>query len=296
MASKKVVYVVGCGRSGSTILGFVLGNCARAMDLGDVRQFARLRGRPNDFAVGTANYAFWDAVLRDVTSQLGGIDFVRLAGLQSAVDRHQSFVPLALLDHLYRRDAVSAYRRFIRVLYDRLQREPGFDVVIDTSKYPSYLLHLRRSLDDDRVHVIHLIRNPIDLARAMQRPEQSVPRSFSAAVLYYFVINVFALIATRKLGAQRYLRLCYEDLVSEPEKTLERIGGTFSIDTVPAIDKIRRNQPLERGYVLNGNRMRMQERVTLRTSSGVLPRRSSIERAIERLARLAFGPTAAPRG
>lgn len=289
MAKKKIVYVVGCGRSGTTLLGFALGNSVRTVDLGEVLDFVRFRGRPNGFAFGSENHAFWDAILRDVTGQLGGIDFARLVELQSSVDSHKSFVPLAILDDLYRRDDVSAYRRFIRVLYDRIQLEPAFDVLIDSSKYPSHLLHLRRSFDDDRVHVIHLIRNPIELARAMEGPEQSEPKSFSEAMLYFFVINAFSLMATRRLGEKRYFRLYYEDLVSEPEQTLERIGRMFSIDTSPAIDKIRCNQPLERGYVFNGNRMRMQDRVVFRKSSGVTPKRSAFERAIERLARLAFG-------
>jgi hypothetical protein len=286
---KKIVYVVGCGRSGTTLLGFALGNSHRTLDLGEVLDFVRFRGCPNGFGPETANYAFWDAVLGDVAKALGGIDFVRLAELQSLVDGHESFLPLAVLGDLFRKKAVSEYRLFIEALYDRIQSEDSADVLIDSSKYPSRLLHLLRAYPDDRIRVIHLIRNPVELARAMQNSEQSKPKSFLQAMLYFFAINMFSLVATRRLGPDRYLRLHYEDLVSQPEKTLKRIGEAFSMDSAPAIEKIRRSEPLRRGYVFNGNRMRVQDLVVFRKSSGVTPERSYVERAFERLARLAFG-------
>lgn len=296
MAEKKIIYIVGCGRSGSTILGFALGNAVGAMDLGEVSAFIGLRGRPNGFAMSSENYAFWDAILRDVSGRLGEIDFSRLAAIQSAVDRPTSVVPLALFGHLYRRDDVSAYRRFLRVLYERIQMEPAFEVLIDSSKSPSYLWHLRRTVEDDRVHVIHLIRNPIEVARAMATPDQSAPKSSPRALLYFFAINTLSAIAARRLGERRFLRLYFEDLVSDPEKALTRIGRLFSIDPSPAIERIRRGQPLARGHVLNGNRMRMQERVLLRRSSGLSTARSVVERVVERVARLAFGAASGSGG
>jgi hypothetical protein len=295
-SNKKIVYVVGCGRSGTTLLGFALGNSDRTLDLGEVLDFVRFRGHPNGFGPETANYAFWDAVLRDVEKTLGGIDFGRVAELQSLVDSHKSFLPLAVLGDSFRRQAVSEYRLFISALYDRIQSEGSADVLIDSSKYPSRLLHLLKVYPDDRIRVIHLIRNPVELARVMEKSVQSKPRSFLEGMLYFFVINVFSRLVTRSLGPDRCLRLHYEDLVSQPEKTLKRIGDTFAVDTAPAVEKIRRSEPLRRGYVFNGNRMRMQDLVVFRKSSGVTPQRSYMERAFERLARLAFGSGTEARG
>jgi hypothetical protein len=289
MDKKKIVYVVGCGRSGTTLLGFALGNSVRSMDLGEVLDFVRFRGRPNDFGPGTDNYCFWDSVLRDVQRQMGKIDFARLAELQSRVDTHKSFLPLVFLGNLFRRNEVSEYRRFLHLLYGRILAESSFDVVVDSSKYPSRLWHLRAIFRDEHIHVIHLIRNPIELTRAMQNGGQSGPRTFLGTIVYFFVINFFSLIATRGLGPDRYVRLHYEDMVSRPENALTRIGSAFSLDTRPAVDKISSGQPLRRGYVFNGNRMRTEAEVVLRKSTGVTAQRSLFERAFERVAGLAFG-------
>lgn len=286
---KKIVYVVGCGRSGTTLLGFAAGNANRTLDLGEVLDFARFSGHPNGFGPETENYAFWASVLQHVGRQLGETDFARLAELQSSVDSHKSFIPLAVLGKLYRKTAVAEYRRFLGALYDGIQASGPFDIFIDSSKYPSRLVHLRNIYADDRIHVIHLIRNPIELARAMAGGEQSVPKSFLQTMLYFFVVNAFSLVATRGLGRDRCVRLRYEDFVSQPEATLRQLGETFSIDTSAPIERIRRQEPLQRGYIFNGNRMRMQERVVFRKSDGVTANRSWFERAIERVARVAFG-------
>jgi hypothetical protein len=271
-----------------------LGNSADTLDLGEVLDFVRFRGHPNDFGPGSDNYSFWDSILRGVGKELGELDFDRLAKLQSAVDSHKSFLAFAILGDRFRSKEVAQYRTFIKALYDRILAEP-FDVLIDSSKYPSRLLHLRRVFHDERLHVIHLVRNPIELARAMKSANQLPRKSFLQTMFYFFVINVLSLIATRRLGQNRCLRLHYEDLVSQPEKTLDQIGRSFSIDTSPAVEKIRCDQPLDRGYVFNGNRMRMQGHVVLRKSSGVTMGRSLLERGFEHLARLAFGSAGSAR-
>lgn len=286
---KKIIYVVGCGRSGTTLLGFALGNAARTLDLGEVLDFVRFRGRPNGFGTETENYEFWQSVLRGIEEEFGEVDFVRLASLQASVDNHTSVLPLTVLGSFFRRRDVADYRRFLNCLYDRIQMHDSFEFFVDSSKYPSRLLHLRKVYSDDRIRVIHIIRNPIELARAMRSTEQSTPRSFFQAMLYFFLINSFSLLATRGLGRTRCLRLHYEDLASEPEATLKQIGDTFSIDTVPAIESVREGEPLRRGHIFNGNRMRMQECVIFRRSSGLTAKRSWVERVVEGMARVAFG-------
>lgn len=288
-SKKKIIYVVGCGRSGTTLLGFVLGNSTSTLDLGEVLDFVRFRGCPNGFGPGTENYAFWQSVFRRVESDMGEIDFVRLARLQSAVDSHRSLLPLVVLGNMFRKRDLVEYRRFLRALYDGIQAESSADVLIDSSKYPSRLTHLREIYPDDRVHVVHLIRNPIDLARALASSEQSKPRSFLQALFYFFVINIFSLMATRGLTRERCVRVHYEDLVSRPEATLERLGDTFSIDTAPAISKIQKREPLHRGHVFNGNRMRMKGHVVFRRSSVVTTERSRVELLVEHVATIAFG-------
>lgn len=289
MKKKKIVYIVGCGRSGSTLLGFALGNAAGALDLGEVIDFARFEGAPNGFESETENYQYWQDIQHRLEAELGPIDFDALRKMQMAVDCHASFLPVLLLGTRYRHKSHLPYQKYVKYLYEAIQKDEQHDAFIVGSKYPSRLLHLRRIYPDQRIHVIHLIRNPVDLVQAFRNKEQGKTKSFGQTMLYFFAINVFSVLASMGLGKGRYLRVHYEDLIAAPENELSRIGSTFGLDTAPAIEKISKGLPLERGYVFNGNRMRMNDQVVFRKRARKAEKRKVLERFFERLAGLMFG-------
>lgn len=286
--SKKIIYIVGCGRSGSTLMGFALGNVTGALDLGEVMDFLRFRGHPNGFDHESNNYQFWDGVLQNVVSSQQA-DLDELEKIQMNVGSHSSFLPLLVFGGLYRRKSVAAYREYLKSLYDSIQKRVEAGVVIDSSKYPTHLLHLLRIYPDTRVCVIHLVRDPIKLAGAFKQGVQSKPKSFLQSMLYYFVINAFAVLLTRGLGKDRYQRVFYEDFVSTPESVLQRVGMAFNWDTQNAISKITNNEPLERGFVFNGNRMRLDQHVIFRKQAVRTTPKSLPEKIFSRLSTLCFG-------
>jgi hypothetical protein len=174
------------------------------------------------------------------------------------------------------------YRAFIRALYERLLEDDRYDVIIDSSKYPSRLQHLLQVFEDETVCVVHLMRNPIELARAFRKDEQSGRKSFLETMLYFFVINSLIVHVTRDLGERRYQRLYFEEFIAEPVEQIDRIAKAFGLDATLALQRIRQNRPLPRGFVFNGNRMRVRESVRLEPFRRVAARRTIIERGFER--------------
>lgn len=290
---KKIVYIVGCGRSGSTLMGFCLGNAVKTLDLGEVIDFARFQGKPNSFDVGTPNYAYWQGVLHGLEKKLGPIDFDSLMRMQTRVDYHTSFLPMLLIGSRYRKKDYLPYQDYVKGLYEVILDDEEHEVFVSSSKYPSRLLHLLRAFPDQHVYVIHLIRNPIELAKAFRNSEQGKTKTFLQTMFYFFTINIFSILATRTLAADRFLRVHYEDFASEPEKELKRIGAAFGIDTTPAINKISQGLPLERGYIFNGNRMRINSEVVFRKRPRKTEKRSFVEAVFEKLACVFFGGTTA---
>lgn len=264
MHGKKLLYVTACGRSGTTLLGFVLGNIQGAIDLGEVNEYVRFRGRPNGFEPGTTNYEFWDRVLIRLRSKIGEPDFEGLEHLHRAVDYHLAMLAQVLTGGGYRGKSVVQQRAFLTALYQSIFDESPHSVIVDSSKYPSRLWHLSQIIPAESLYVIHLKRNAMDVIRAMRTSGQGEPKSFVQAVAYYHGIEFLISKICRKFDAAKTFDLAYEDLVSNPESELERLGRQFQLEVTPAIDKIRENLPLERGFIFNGNRMRMQEQVVFR--------------------------------
>jgi hypothetical protein len=60
----KVIYIMGAGRSGSTIFGVALGNCEGIFDAGELEAWLRRSGVPN-FG-GDERTQFWSRVRDDV--------------------------------------------------------------------------------------------------------------------------------------------------------------------------------------------------------------------------------------
>lgn len=291
--NKKIIYIVGCGRSGSTLMGFALGNSTGALDLGEDICFSRFRGCPNGFEADSENYKYWQNIQRNLEVELGPLDFSTLGRMQRAVDHHRNFLQVLLLGSSYRRKIHLPYQRYVKTLYDVILNDPNHDVFITSSKYPSRLQHMLRAFPDHRIHVVHLIRNPIDLAHAFRNKEQGKTKTFWETMLYFFMVNVFSVLATRGLGPKRYVRIHYENFVADPQKELMHIGSAFGIDTSPAIDKINQGLPLDRGYVFNGNRMRMQDQVVFHKHVHKTNNRKAIEMFFEKLFGWLFGGAAA---
>jgi hypothetical protein len=221
--------------------------------------------------------------MRDVASRLGGLDFKRLALLQKHLDSHQALLRSFVLADGERLQGLTEYRAFLAVLYERLLEDDRYDLIIDSSKYPSRLQHLLRVFEDDTVCVVHLMRNPIELARAFRKNEQSGKKSFVETMLYFFVVNTLIIRVTRGLGKSRYQRIYFEDFIAEPVEQIDRIADAFGLDAANVLDRIRRYQPLPRGFIFNGNRMRVQETVCLERRPKIAAQRTLVERACERV-------------
>jgi len=260
----RLVYVVGCGRSGTTILGFCLGNAAGAIDLGEVLDFARFRGQPNGFEPGTENYQFWQRVGAQLHGDRRWPGFDAFGALQKRFDRHASLLPVALLGRLLVPFGLTRYRQALAALYESIFQEAGNRTCIDSSKYPSRLLHLAAILPPERLAIVHLIRDPAALVEAFSRDDQGPPRAAAPALLYYAFVNSAARCLIARHRAIPSTKLHYEAFVAEPEALLRAVGRRIGLDVEAAISKIASATPLRRGYIFNGNRMRIQPEVVLR--------------------------------
>lgn len=266
MESKKIIYILGCGRSGSTILGFCLGNADNTLDLGEVIEFAKFKGHPNEFHPGSENYAFWESVVKQIEDSQGVIDFDRLLKLQKRFDNHYLFLLLLLFpEFLLAPFGLREYRKFLKLEYDSIfcQSEHGW--YVDSSKYPTRLLHLRAIYGADRIKVVHLIRNPGALANAFQNKDhQSKTKSFLASMVYYLTINLFSVFIYFLTPPENRIHITYEKLVQFPTEYMELLGKKFHLDVQELSMKIENKLPLQRGFIFNGNRMRKKESVVFR--------------------------------
>jgi hypothetical protein len=268
-----VLYVGGYGRSGSTLVGRVLGEPVGTVCVGETR-YLWTRGLQDNVECGCGQpfraCPFWGAVGEEAFGGWDRLDVEHLA----ALDREAVLLrtlPLHWAPLLQPRFArtTDEYVSYLDKLYAGIGRVSSARVIVDISKEPNFALLLTRLREID-VRVIHLVRDSRAVAyswtRSKKTPgavgeEQLMPRfTASETATKWMVWNAaFHALAVRS----PYMRLGYEHFVADPRRALEEIDAFAELPPSPA------NPELEEGRVeLGGHHMFSGN--PMRTSTGLI--------------------------
>jgi hypothetical protein len=237
----KVLNIAGCGRSGSTILGNILGQIPGFVHLGELcyvwdRGFLRntLCGCGDEFH----NCPFWSDVVAQPGMVEADFDYPRLARVPRQASRHTSvlFSP----DRTAQRDtSVGHYVRALGILYRAIQDASGCAVIVDSSKVPAHS-SLLGVLPDIELYYVHLVRDPRAVAYSWRRklirhdgggtqPLAMDQTGAGRAAMKWLRANATMEIVRRR-RAGRVLYQSYEDFVSNPSGAARRISAFLAED------------------------------------------------------------------
>jgi hypothetical protein len=227
----KVLYIVGVGRSGSTLLERMLGAVPGSVNAGEVNAiFSRVATEDQRCGCGTpfSSCPFWTAVGEEA---FGGWSSVtgRMSLLQPRLVR-QRFVPrlvTGLAGEAYLRD-LDEYLDAHRRLYRAIAAVSGAEVVVDASKSTAQLFALRR-IEDLDLRVLNLVRDSRGVANSWNKTGVSKPQSRDGAMMGTYAPHRLAVLwaalqlesAVLGAAAPHAARVRYEDLVAHPRPTLE---------------------------------------------------------------------------
>ncbi|QVL50299.1 MAG: sulfotransferase [Thiocapsa sp.] len=285
--AKSLIYIGGCGRSGTTIIGFCIGNASETIDLGEVIDYARRCGKPIRFKEYPESREFWQAVTKRLQESPDWIGLTQFAKLQRRLDTHASFLPLLLVPFVLRPLGLVKYRKALKQFYEAIFAASNHSFYIDSSKYPSRLLHLSEIFDDNQLLAIYLIRDPAAVISSFRSTAGQTPKRPAAAILYYVTINSFFNLLFFIRRNIRSIAVRYEQFISQPESFLDRLSKIVPIDVEPAVNRIRAELPLTRGFLMTSNRMGQKWEVVLRKSKSgpteTLPVKSLAIRLLRRV-------------
>jgi Sulfotransferase family len=255
-ARPTILYVMGAGRSGSTILGVALGNCDGVFFAGELDRWLARAGRPR--GDGAERERFWAQVRGHVSYP------PELAGRTTWLERSSS-----LLDPRRwraRRRLRSSYRRVSADLYGAVADVANASHVVDTSHYPMRARELQ-ALGDIELHLLLLVRDPssvvASLGRADVRERRFRPLRANA---YLWLTNLLSLVVFLRHPAERRVLVRYEDLLAAPERVLADIlARCHAHASPPDVTRLRTGAPF------HGNRLVEAEVVSLERSA---PRRA----------------------
>jgi hypothetical protein len=235
MTAPELCYVVGTGRSGSTLVGTILGEYPGVFCAGELR-FLWERGFLENRFCGCGE-RFSDCPLWTAVVERAGIttDPARLAAVCDRVVRMRR-IGTWLTGRGAEDPAVVDLGEHYRRVHAAIAVETGCRVVVDTSKSPAFALVLE-SVGIRPESYLHLVRDPRAAAWSWSRstpshapagdtePMDRFPPAKSAALWLFW--NT---VARRRLDARD--RTCvarYEDFAARPRTEIERIARALRI-------------------------------------------------------------------
>lgn len=258
----RVLYIMGTGRSGTTILEVLLTQAAGntgAASSGELTHIWRDGFEANSECGCGARFAdcsVWSRVADALGVDAGqaAINRARFQRLES----HLNFPRVAA--GLVGRGARQDWTQWNARLYRALAQVHRTEWVVDSSKYAARALLLARASPQARV--ICLTRAPEGLISAFQKRhrDEQRPKSWAAAALYYVYVLACMGVVRARLG-ERCLSLRYEDLTGDPEASLRRIQDWSGLNLELAIARVERGELLEIGHMVTANRLRRLRRV-----------------------------------
>jgi hypothetical protein len=233
-APTKVVYIMAWGRSGSTLLGNLLGEIDGFFHAGELRTIWEkgfVRGRLCGCGKRVPECEFWQGVISRALGE-GDARAVATAQRNAARLRHAPRLLFGATGNgLPGGSPTKEYAASIVSLYRELAETTGTRVIVDSSKREAdaALLRLLSGVDP---YYVHLVRDPRAVAYSWQRrkptPEprrEMVTYKPSTSTRNWLGLNVTAEAIRRRVGPGHYMLVRYEDLATNPKGTLEAIAA-----------------------------------------------------------------------
>ncbi len=258
---RKLVYIMGAGRSGTTLLDILLGNAGGIFSAGELNRFPRNEGSPRGSDPGGETGKFWTGFMEALEGAHGKSDFSALRALSMKYEYHKALLRMAGTPD-------PAYAQYIRNFFGVLFRHAGTDIIVDSSKYPMRGYYLSRLLDCD-ITYIYLKRDPVDVVRSFARKDIEQPsKGWLMTNLYLLWVHFACAVVLRDLQKRhRVVTVRYGDLVSDPESTLKAIAGALELDLKKVIRLVSDDAPLSTGVLFEGNRIRHEKSIRLRRNA-----------------------------
>jgi hypothetical protein len=271
-----VLYIMGHGYSGSTLLTFLLGSHPEVATIGElgISEQAKRQTTPEEYLCSchtpVRECGFWYRVRREMGERgldfdiwNAGLDFrARCGGLPDVILRAVQRGPfLETVRRASIRVVPGARLELTRIL-SRIEALAeivtgikGSRVFLDSSKRPERAVFMRRIASFD-LSVIHLVRDGRAVSWSNMKNLGIGPE---AAASSWVADNRAAELARSYFSPRRWMTLRHEDVCADPTAALSRI---CSFAGLPSVDKVPEFRGVEHHVI--GNRMRLSSTSEIR--------------------------------
>jgi hypothetical protein len=233
----KVLYLIGSGRSSSTLINNILGEVPGVFGAGEVGslwRFGYLEGRTCACGAHVSECEIWGPVIKRVRASAGsGLTPDDIVGIQDRYLRERHIRRLLTSAIGIPRRMPPDLRRYTKLATEVIVEAAEVSrakLLVDASKAPGRAALIGLSEDID-LHFLHIVRDPRAVAFSWHRvrPDRAPSRNLMASSLHWTTRNLATEFLKRRLGTT-YTLLRYEDFVAQPREALRPIVVKMGLD------------------------------------------------------------------
>lgn len=227
---EKIIYIVGDGRCGSTILDRFLGAATGGLSLNEANEILRFGyGEKRKCSCGKAfpSCDFWQSI----TSQIEMTDEKRDRLIQSQKTYESTkrfFGTCRKLEQDNIESDLAEYLDFLSNVFAATSRSQNANVLVDSSKLPARAMLLSRATGAE-VYVVHVVRHPCAVVNAWRkakfdpgRGDKMERHGLLRTVAFWWARNTVGGLLRTKLP---YKVVKYEDFVADPEAVASEVAA-----------------------------------------------------------------------
>jgi len=273
MTDPKVLFIIGKGRSGSTVLDNALGQLEGFFSAGEI--WRRWRWRPLDTYECGCGHSLRECPIWSTALELTHEELVSEFGSDTSLSDVLRWEKSVLRwkkvgrllrqkpDRLVRWPELDALTRSARALYRSIARAAGSRVIVDSTKWPANPGPLGL-VPGIQPFAVHLMRDPRAVAFSWQRKkfypayDEPMPNFGPASSSASWIARNLVAEVTRRRLRDRARLIRYEDFVAEPRavfKSIVQLVGE-SPETLPFQDE--RTLLLDVSHTVMGNPSRFR--------------------------------------
>lgn len=299
----RVIFVIGTGRSGSTVLDLFMGQHPMIQSAGELCNVVKSGWIGGEFcSCGERVPAcpFW-AEVRRRWEDLTGATPDEYERLRSLVEERKSTFWKMLrnnrLENLLLSDKgpgeILAYAQWTVALYRAITDISEKPFLIDSSKNPARGLALAmmdQRMDLIDLYLIQLVRDVRGFVwsqrKSFHRDERGgvahdlAPRPVWKSALVWLFINTISEKILARHEQSRTLFLRYEDFAGDTLQESLKLASLLNISPEPWLEIIANNRPLESSHVVAGNRVRMQRQISIHPDTEWQSRLARLDKAL----------------
>jgi hypothetical protein len=265
-----VIYIVGAGRSGSTILDIILGSSSEIVGVGELSYLIEdgFKMKEKCSCGKEADECDFFSRVRDAYFEItGDRDFDQYEKMRLLIER-PIMMPAIMLG-LIPTKWLDAYCSRTEALYRAIRQVSNKRIILDSSKRPGRLAALAHC-SALNVVPLHLVRDGRGFMWSKFKMQQkigidgknlySIPRSSLYSSVFWILINIASVISMYyyllKTKRKRKIFLSYEELCTSLEESLKYMGNKLGLNFDDIIDGFKKRKPFAVQHIIGGNKLK----------------------------------------